>query len=97
MPEEVNENIQHCVLTLITMQGCGACKKLKDNILRETEVEEWGIDVLHIDDNKKYEDANNRFPTINSVPSLVLECEGSPTQFISGVDRIDRFIKQGLF
>ena len=94
---EQQPEIQHCNLTLITMQGCGACKKLKSNILRETEVEEWGIDVLHIDNNDKYEDANQRFPTVDSVPSLVLECDGSPPQSISGVDRINRFIKQGLF
>ena len=93
----MENQIQHCTLTLITMDGCGACKKLKKDILRETEVEDWGIDVLHIDNKEKFEQANQKFPNIDSVPSLVLECEGSSPQFISGIDQINRFVKQGLF
>jgi len=93
----MSEGMEHCNLTLITVEGCGACKKLKNTILRDAEVDDWGIDVLHIDNVEKHEVANQRFPGIDSVPSLVIECGNEKSQSITGLDNIKRFVNNGLF
>lgn len=87
--------LEHCHLTLITVTGCPACEHVKQHIL--TNIDDFGIDVLHLDTDEKYHYANEKYPDINSVPSLVLECDGRDAEYISGVERIQRFVKQGLF